>query len=106
MPVIYTQSKLFLFPAINARVGIPLVGAMRCECPVITSNDTACGEIGGDAACLVSPDSVDAIRDAIEQLVNNEELRITYRRKGRKRSEQFDWRLSAEHTHSITHTTI
>ena len=98
LPSIYNQAELFLFPSINESFGIPIVEAMHCGCPVITSNDTACQEISGNASFLVNPSSVNDIKFALERLLHNEQLRNTYRKKGLKRSIAFDWSLSAKKT--------
>lgn len=76
--------------------GIPLLEAMSCDVPVITSNITSMPEIAAGAALLVDPFSVDAIATAMLQLAQDEELRIQLIEKGRKRKQDFSWDKTAE----------
>ena len=86
----------FVFPSLRESFGMPILEAMACGCPVITSNSTACAEIAGDAALLVNPRSVDEIAHAMSRLIEDESLRESLRQKGLARSQQFTWRKSAE----------
>ena len=86
----------FVFPSLRESFGMPILEAMACGCPVITSNSTACAEIAGDAALLVNPRSVDEITHAMSRLIEDEPLRESLRQKGLARSQQFTWRKSAE----------
>jgi len=75
--------------------GIPLLEAMKCNVPVITSNITSMPEVAGDAALFVDPYRPDEIAQAMEQLATNEQLRKELIRKGAVRCENFSWELSA-----------
>ena len=101
LPALYRMAEAFLFPSINESFGIPIVEAMASGCPVITSNTTACREIAEGAAVLVNPDSVSAITDAIDHLVEDADLRATLVEKGHKRAENFSWDQSARQTLDI-----
>jgi glycosyltransferase involved in cell wall biosynthesis len=76
--------------------GIPIVEAMKCGVPVITSNETAMPEIAGDAALLVNPHSVDSMSDAMIKLVSDDVLRQALISKGFEQSKKFSWDQSAE----------
>jgi glycosyltransferase involved in cell wall biosynthesis len=78
--------------------GIPLIEAMQCDVPVITSNVTSMPEIAGDAALLVDPLSIDSIANAMTELLNNENLRKELVEKGRVRKEFFSWDKTASLT--------
>ncbi|MEN8155873.1 MAG: glycosyltransferase family 1 protein [Bacteroidota bacterium] len=71
--------------------GIPIVEAMKCDIPVITSKVTSLPEIAGDAALFVSPDSPGSIRDAMIRVVREKGLREELVEKGRRRRELFSW---------------
>jgi len=76
--------------------GVPLLEAMKCNVPVITSNVTALPEIAGDAALLVDPNRPEEIAEAMDQLVSNEQLRNKLIEKGAIRCKNFSWDRSAE----------
>ncbi len=74
LPAIYNQAKFFLFPSISESFGLPITEAMACECPVMTSDCTACPEISGQAAILVNPRDVREISYAIDRLNHDDRL--------------------------------
>ncbi len=92
----YRRALGFVFPSLHETFGMPILEAMACGCPVITSNTTACPEIAGDAALLVNPRSVEDIAAAMHRLITDKELRETLREKGLKRASTFTWQKSAE----------
>jgi glycosyltransferase involved in cell wall biosynthesis len=76
--------------------GIPLVEAMSCDVPVITSNVTSLPEIAGDAALLVNPESADSIAEAMTRLAADSALRNSLIEKGRVQRKKFSWEKSAD----------
>ncbi|MFL5762577.1 MAG: glycosyltransferase family 4 protein [Bacteroidia bacterium] len=76
--------------------GIPILEAMNCDTPVITSNVTSMPEIAGDAALLVDPFSVDSISNAMIYIFKDESMRNSLIEKGRKRAMDFSWDKTAE----------
>jgi glycosyltransferase involved in cell wall biosynthesis len=85
----------FIFPSIHESFGMPLVEAMACGTPVITSNTTACPEIVQDAGLLVDPYSVNEIRQAIEKITTDEALRKTLAARAEERAKDFSWEKTA-----------
>jgi glycosyltransferase involved in cell wall biosynthesis len=75
--------------------GIPIVEAMACGVPVITSNITSMPEVAGDAALLVDPFSEDAIADAMRQLDMDEKSRQQLIDRGQVQVEKFSWEKTA-----------
>lgn len=75
--------------------GIPIVEAMRCEVPVITSNVSSMPEVAGDAALLVDPLKPEAIAEAMAALASNDVLVSELVDKGRARQGVFSWDVSA-----------
>ncbi|HBQ2641482.1 TPA: glycosyltransferase, partial [Klebsiella pneumoniae] len=71
---LYKSAEFLLFPSLYEGFGLPVIEAMACGTPVITSNTTSLVEISKNAALLVNPNSTDAIRSSIEQLFYDEEL--------------------------------
>lgn len=87
--------------------GIPILEAMNCDTPVITSNVTSMPEVAKDAALLVDPFSIDSIANAMIYLYKDESMRNELINKGRKRKLDFSWDKTAEALwKSIEHSTL
>jgi len=76
--------------------GIPLLEAMQCEVPLLTSRITAMPEVASGAALYADPLSIDSITDGMIQLATNEEIRKRLLTTGRERREQFSWNCTAD----------
>lgn len=96
LPAIYSMSKMFLYPSLRESFGIPLLEAMHCETPVITSNTSAMPEVAGDASLLINPFEPNEISKAMKLLNSNQELRNDLKIKGLAQSSKFSWRTMAE----------
>lgn len=95
---LYRGAIGFLFPSIRETFGLPILEAMACGCPVITSNKTGCAEISEGVSIQVTPESTDEIYLAMKNLMNNEYLQKHLSEKGMIHSEKFSWKKSgAEH---------
>jgi glycosyltransferase involved in cell wall biosynthesis len=92
----YRGALGFLFPSLHETFGMPILEAMACGCPVITSNISACPEVAGDAALLVNPHSVDEIYIAMKRLVMSESDRNLLKQRGLDRAKEFSWHKSAQ----------
>lgn len=90
----YRGALALVFPSLRESFGMPILEAMACGCPVITSNRSACAEIAGDAALLVNPYSVDEIADAMRQILFDAGLHGSLKEKGLQRASQFTWHKS------------
>jgi len=95
---LYKSAECFVFPSLYEGFGLPMLEAMACGTPVITSNITALPEIGGDAAIYVDPYSEEQIAVAMDRIVENSVLRDTLIEKGYRRAQEFSWRKTAEET--------
>lgn len=76
--------------------GIPILEAMNCDTPVITSNITSMPEVAGNAALLIDPFSVDSISNAMIYIYKDDEMRNALIEKGRKRKLDFSWDKTAD----------
>ncbi|MCG9879572.1 MAG: glycosyltransferase family 4 protein [Bacteroidia bacterium] len=106
LPAIYSQAYIFLYPSLRESFGIPLVEAMKCEVPIITSNTSSMPEIVGDAALLCDPFNPETIADALLKLDNDKELQKELCKKGKIRGNQFSWEQNAADTMSVYHKII
>ena len=97
-PALYSAARAFVFPSLYEGFGMPVLEAMACGTPVITSCVSSLPEVAGDAALLVDPTDVDAIAGAMVQLVNDAALGEDLRRKGLQRASLFSWEASAAKT--------
>ena len=84
-------AQAFLFPSIYEGFGLPIVEAMACGAPVLTSDATATSEIAGGAALLVDPLDVGSLAAGIGEIMKNGELRGRLREAGLIRARAFDW---------------
>ena len=89
------SADVMLYVSTFEGFGVPIIEAMRCEVPVITSNVTAMAEVSGDAALLVDPFSITSISSAMIRVHRDGELRNTLIAKGKERSRIFSWDKSA-----------
>lgn len=98
LPGFYNLASLFMLPSLYEGFGMPVLEAMACGCPVITSNVGCSPEVSGNAAYLVDPYSPDAIADAIVRVLTDDVTRKDLIKKGMARAGDFSWRRCATET--------
>jgi glycosyltransferase involved in cell wall biosynthesis len=98
LPVLYSSARLFAFPSLFEGFGIPVVEAMACGTPVVTSTVTSLPEVAGDAAVLVDPTSVEAIAEGMVRIERSPDLRADLIARGLERARQFTWQHCARAT--------
>jgi glycosyltransferase involved in cell wall biosynthesis len=107
LPAIYTACDAFAFPSLYEGFGLPVLEAMACGAPVVTSDVSATAAVagtaaaGGPAAVLVDPHSVASIRDGLRRVLTDDALRRHLKSFGRARAAQFSWRRAADETFAV-----
>lgn len=97
LPSFYKGAIALLFPSLYEGFGLPVIEAMACGTPVITSNTTSLPEVAGEAALLVNPESVEEIASAIRRLLTDSCLQEDLRTRGYTQAAKFTWeRTSAK----------
>ena len=91
LPSLYRSAEALVFPSLYEGFGLPVLEAMACGTPVVTSNLSALPEVAGDAALLVDPTSVEEIADAIRRILSDTALRQQLRERGLRQAAQFPW---------------
>jgi glycosyltransferase involved in cell wall biosynthesis len=97
LPGLYTGATAFLYPGIYEGFGLPIIEAMACGTPVVTSQTGAAPEIAGGAAILVDPFDLRSIEDGLERATRGEEPQ-RLRQLGFTRARSFDWAAAAAGT--------
>jgi len=98
---LYNRAELFLFPSFYEGFGMPVLEAMACGCPVITSNTSSLPEIAQGAALLVDPRKPQEIFEAAKRLLTDRILRAELRAKGLERADSFSWEKAARETLAV-----
>lgn len=101
LPALLTGATLFALPSLYEGFGLPVLEAMACGTPVVTSDRSALPEVAGDAALLVDPESPEAIADGMRRVLNDDPYRAELRRRGFDRARGFRWDVSARQTMAV-----
>lgn len=98
IPAFYKNASCFVLPSLYEGFGLPVLEAMRYNCPVITSNISSLPEAGGDAAVYCNPEDVDDIAQQITRVISDEQLRKSMVEKGKAQIKKFSWEDTAKQT--------
>jgi glycosyltransferase involved in cell wall biosynthesis len=100
---LYGGAEALVFPSLYEGFGLPVLEAMACGTPVLTSGVSALPEVAGDAAVLVDPRDQGAIAEGMRRLLQDESLRRRLRSSGPARAARFRWEETARRTADVLH---
>jgi glycosyltransferase involved in cell wall biosynthesis len=103
---LYSAATVFAFPSLYEGFGMPVLEAMACGTPVVTSTLSALPEVAGDAGLLVDPYDTEAISRALAELLDSQARRDELSRRGLERARRFTWRQVAEQTVRVYKETL
>jgi glycosyltransferase involved in cell wall biosynthesis len=98
LAALYRAAHLFVFPSKYEGFGFPVLEAMACDVPVVSSVATSLAELVGDAGVVFDPESPRSMAQAIRSTWENHALRQTLVERGRAQAARFTWRRAAEQT--------
>lgn len=101
LPYLYSEAALFSYVSYYEGFGLPVLEAMSCGTPVVTSNNSSLIEVTGDGGVLVDPNNIEEIRNAFSQIVEYKELRAELSINALRQSANFSWRRAAAETLEI-----
>lgn len=101
MPALYSAADLFVYPSVYEGFGIPLLEAMACGVPAISSNISSMPEIVGDAGLLVDPYNDSQLTEAMYLVISNRALHQDLIEKGLTRAKEFSWEKTAKETLAV-----
>ncbi len=104
--VFYSRALAFLFPSLYEGFGLPPLEAMAHGTPVLTSNVSSLPEVFQEAALLVNPENVFDIARGIRQILTENALRQTLRRRGYERARMYSWENAARLVHAAYHSVL
>ena len=96
-----SQAEIFVFPSFYEGFGLPVLEAMACETPVITTNASSLPEVGGDAVIYMSPGDAEGLADAVEKLLSDSVLRDDLISRGKQQCSLFSWEETARQTEEL-----
>jgi glycosyltransferase involved in cell wall biosynthesis len=101
LEILYKKAIAYVFPSICEGFGLPPLEAMARGCPVVSSNRASMPEILGKAALYFNPENLEEIKQVLEKVISDKELRDRLVVQGRQRVKKFDWFECAQQTKDI-----
>jgi glycosyltransferase involved in cell wall biosynthesis len=100
-PLLYNAASILLYPSFYGGFGLPILEAMACGVPVITSSISSFPEVGGNAAEYINPESVVDIENRLREIWNSEDKREKMIQKGFEQAKKFSWEKCAKETSDV-----
>lgn len=98
LPAILNGAEVFVYPSYYEGFGLPVLEAMQCGTPVITSDVSSLPEVGGEACLYTSPDSTEQLADQIYRVISSSSLQKSLSEAGKERAKAFSWEKCARET--------
>ena len=106
LPLLYARSEAFVFPSLYEGFGFPVLEAMACGAPVITTNVSSLPEVGGDAALYCDPGDAEALAQHISSVLADRALAAALAEAGYRQAARFTWRQTALETLGVYRTAL
>ena len=101
LPVLYAGAATFVYPSLYEGFGLPLLEAMQCGCPVITSSTGALAEVCGNGGIQIESSDHDRLAHEISHLLSDADFRALQSQAALARAEHFDWSTTVNKTHAV-----
>jgi len=101
LPSLYSGALCFVYPSLYEGFGLPVLEAMACGCPVITSSVSSLPEVAGKAAVLVDPTDETSLLRSLRKIIYQPALAKTLSLAGKRRASQFSWEKTAQEFLSV-----
>jgi glycosyltransferase involved in cell wall biosynthesis len=98
LPYLYNRAAVFIYPSLYEGFGLPVLEAMSCGTPVITSNLSSLPEIVGRAGILVNPKNEQELAGAIKNILERPKMALSMKKKGLLQAKKFSWQKAAKET--------
>lgn len=99
--LLYNMANVFCMPSLYEGFGLPILEAMQCGCPVVTTKEGSLKEIAGDAAFFVDAYNIESIASGIEQIIEDKRLQRELSEKGLIQAKKFSWEETARKTMQV-----
>ncbi len=106
LPALLNLAEAFVFPSLYEGFGLPVIEAMACGTPVVTSSTSSLEELFQNAALLADPEDVQEIRKALRTVLESRDLRRELSQKGIARAGAFSWEKAAQETLEVYRAAI
>lgn len=106
LAALYSLASVFAYPSLWEGFGLPVLEAMACGTPVLTSDVSSLPEVAGDAAVLVPPTDAEAIADGLLRLLEDTALRADLVERGRRQAASFSWERCARETLAVYNSLV
>lgn len=101
LPLLYNCATVLLYPSLYEGFGLPVLDAFACGTPVITSITSSLPEVGGKAAIYVDPLNISEMKEKLDNIMKDEDLRKEYIKKGFEQAKKFSWEKCADETAQV-----
>jgi glycosyltransferase involved in cell wall biosynthesis len=101
LPSFFNQADVFIYPSLYEGFGFPVLEALACGCPTVTSNVSSLPEVAGEAAILVNPEDISEISAAVLDILTDEIKSEYLRQQSLIQARKFTWELTSVSTLSL-----